>query len=75
MHVMEQYLTYNHRALLQDRLAESILQTLIEIDSDVLENPSDYHLVLNFCWCNTMALNGRIQKGRPSDYIKNLTIN
>jgi NADP-dependent alcohol dehydrogenase len=68
MHVMEQYLTYNHQALLQDRLAESILQTLIEIGPQVAENPSDYHLASNFCWCTTMALNGLIQKGTPSDW-------
>ncbi|RZK05392.1 MAG: iron-containing alcohol dehydrogenase, partial [Flavobacterium sp.] len=29
-HVMEQYLTYPHEAYLQDRIAEGILQTLIE---------------------------------------------
>ncbi len=67
-HVMEQYLTYPHDALLQDRIAESILQTLIEIGPDVVENPNDYKLASNFMWCATMALNGLIQKGVPSDW-------
>ncbi|UGS22412.1 iron-containing alcohol dehydrogenase [Flavobacterium cyclinae] len=67
-HVMEQYLTYTHDALLQDRIAESILQTLIEIGPDVVENPSDYKLASNFVWSATMALNGLIQKGVPSDW-------
>jgi NADP-dependent alcohol dehydrogenase len=67
-HVMEQYLTYPHDALLQDRFAESILQTLIEIGPDVVKNPSDYKLASNFMWCATMALNGLIQKGVPSDW-------
>ena len=67
-HVMEQYLTYSHDALLQDRIAESILQTLIEIGPDVVENPSDYKLASNFVWSATMALNGLIQKGVPSDW-------
>ena len=67
-HVMEQYLTYPHDALLQDRIAESILQTLIEIGPDVVQNPSDYKLASNFMWCATMALNGLIQKGVPSDW-------
>lgn len=67
-HVMEQYLTYAHDALLQDRFAESILQTLIEIGPDVVKNPSDYKLASNFMWCATMALNGLIQKGVPSDW-------
>ena len=67
-HVMEQYLTYTHDALLQDRIAESILQTLIEIGPEVVQNPSDYKLASNFMWCATMALNGLIQKGVPSDW-------
>ena len=67
-HVMEQYLTYSHDALLQDRIAEGILQTLIEIGPDVVENPSDYKLASNFVWSATMALNGLIQKGVPSDW-------
>ena len=67
-HVLEQYLTYPHDALLQDRISESILQTLIEIGPEVEENPSDYKLASNFVWCATMALNGLIQKGVPSDW-------
>ncbi|MDI9310009.1 MAG: iron-containing alcohol dehydrogenase [Limnohabitans sp.] len=67
-HVMEQYLTYSHDALLQDRISESILQTLIEIGPSVVENPTDYKLASNFMWCATMALNGLIQKGVPSDW-------
>ena len=67
-HVMEQYLTYPHDALLQDRFAESILQTLIEIGPAVAQNPTDYKLASNFMWCATMALNGLIQKGVPSDW-------
>jgi NADP-dependent alcohol dehydrogenase len=67
-HVMEQYLTYPHDALLQDRIAESILQTLVEIGPSVVENPTDYKLASNFMWCATMALNGLIQKGVPSDW-------
>lgn len=67
-HVMEQYLTYPHDALLQDRISESILQTLVEIGPSVVENPTDYKLASNLMWCCTMALNGLIQKGVPSDW-------
>ena len=67
-HVLEQYLTYPHDAILQDRIAESILQTLVEIGPGVVENPIDYKLASNFMWCATMALNGLIQKGVPSDW-------
>ena len=67
-HVLEQYLTYPHEGYLQDRLAESILQTLIQVGSEVVENPTDYALASNFMWSCTMALNGLIQKGVPSDW-------
>lgn len=68
VHVLEQYLTYKHEAYLQDRIAEGILQTLIEIGPKVIENPADYTLASNFMWCATMALNGLIQKGVPTDW-------
>ncbi|WP_296687003.1 iron-containing alcohol dehydrogenase [Flavobacterium sp.] len=68
VHVLEQYLTYPHEGYLQDRIAESILQTLIEVGPQVVENPTDYTLASNFMWSCTMALNGLIQKGVPSDW-------
>ena len=67
-HVLEQYLTYVHDGFLQDRIAEGILQTLIEIGPKVVENPKDYVLASNFMWSCTMALNGLIQKGVPQDW-------
>jgi alcohol dehydrogenase YqhD (iron-dependent ADH family) len=67
-HVMEQYLTYPHEGYLQDRIAEGILQTLIEVGPKVIENPKDYALASNFMWSCTMALNGLIQKGVPNDW-------
>ena len=67
-HVLEQYLTYPHDAILQDRIAESILQTLVEIGPEVVENPTDYKLASNFMWCCTMALNGLLNKGVPVDW-------
>lgn len=67
-HVLEQYLTYPHEGYLQDRLAEGILQTLIQVGPEVVENPKDYPLASNFMWSCTMALNGLIQKGVPSDW-------
>ncbi|PJJ10283.1 NADP-dependent alcohol dehydrogenase [Flavobacterium sp. 1] len=67
-HVLEQYLTYVHEGFLQDRIAEGILQTLLEVGPKVVENPEDYALASNFMWSCTMALNGLIQKGVPSDW-------
>jgi len=67
-HVLEQYMTYPAQAFLQDRFAESIMQTLIEIAPRIKANPSDYEAAANFMWCCTMALNGLIQKGVPTDW-------
>lgn len=68
-HVLEQYMTYPIQALLQDRIAEGILQTIVEISPDVLKNdPEDYKTKTNFMWSCTMALNGLIQKGVPTDW-------
>ena len=67
-HVLEQYLTFPHDALLQDRIAEGVLQTLVEIGPAVVENPTDYKLASNFMWCCTMALNGLLNKGVPVDW-------
>ncbi|GAA5037016.1 NADH-dependent alcohol dehydrogenase [Marivirga lumbricoides] len=67
-HVMEQYLTYKHDAILQDRISEGILQTLIEIGPGIMENPKDEKLAGNFMWSATMALNGLLRLGVPTDW-------
>lgn len=67
-HVLEQYMTYPVDAKIQDRFAEGILQTLIEIAPTVLKEEYDYKAASNFMWSCTMALNGLIQKGVPTDW-------
>ena len=67
-HVLEQYMTYPVGGLLQDRFAESILQTLIEVAPKVVEDPSNYEAASNFMWSCTLALNGLIQQGVPGDW-------
>ena len=67
-HVLEQYMTYPAGAWLQDRFAESIMQTLIEVAPQIIANPADYTAASNFMWSCTMALNGLIQKGVPTDW-------
>lgn len=67
-HVLEQYLTYPIDAMIQDRFSEGILQSLIEVAPQVITNPSDYKAAANFMWSCTMALNGLIQKGVPTDW-------
>ncbi|MEI6065304.1 MAG: iron-containing alcohol dehydrogenase [Pseudanabaena sp. ELA748] len=67
-HVMEQYLTYPANAPLQDRMAESILKTLIEEGPKTLADLGDYKARANVMWCATMALNGLIGVGVPQDW-------
>jgi len=67
-HTLEQYITYPVEAQIQDRWAESILKTLIEIGPKVLENPNDYSLRANLMWAATCALNGIIGVGVPQDW-------
>ncbi|UMB52997.1 iron-containing alcohol dehydrogenase [Lutibacter sp. A80] len=67
-HVLEQYMTYPVDAKLQDRFAESILQTIVEIAPTMLKEEFDYNTASNFMWSCTMALNGLIQQGVPSDW-------
>lgn len=68
IHVMEQYLTYSVNAQVQDRFAESLLQTLIEIAPKVVEESADYDTRANLMWTATMALNGLIGAGVPQDW-------
>jgi NADP-dependent alcohol dehydrogenase len=68
IHVIEQYLTYPVNAKLQDRMAESIMLTLVEEGPMVLNDPSNYEACANFMWASTMALNGLIKCGVPEDW-------
>lgn len=68
IHTTEQYLTYPVEARLQDRMAEGILQTLLEIGPITLEEPTNYDARANLMWCATMALNGVIGAGVPQDW-------
>lgn len=68
VHVMEQYLTYPVNSPVQDRFAEGLLQTLVEIGPQALANPQDYDLRANVMWTATLALNGLIACGVPQDW-------
>lgn len=72
VHVTEQYLTYPIEAHLQDRLAESILLTLIEEAPKVSANPKDYKARANLMWCATWGLNDFIGVGVPNDWATHL---
>lgn len=67
-HTTEQYITYPTDNFLQEREAEGILITLIEIGKKVIENPADYVLASNLMWCANHALNGNLRCGVPTDW-------
>jgi NADP-dependent alcohol dehydrogenase len=69
VHTVEQYLTYPVNAPVQDRFAESLLQTLIEVGPRLLAAPEPvYDDRANLMWAATMALNGLIGAGVPQDW-------
>jgi NADP-dependent alcohol dehydrogenase len=68
VHTIEQYLTYPVGALAQDRFAEGLLQTLVEIAPQALAAPEDYATRSNLMWTATLALNGLIGAGVPQDW-------
>ena len=68
VHVMEQYLTYPAGAPVQDRFAEGLLQTLLELGPQVLARPDDLEVRANIMWSATLALNGLIGVGVPQDW-------
>lgn len=68
VHVVEQYLTYPANAPVQDRFAEGLLQTLVELGPQSLETPEDYNVRASLMWTATLALNGLIGVGVPQDW-------
>lgn len=71
-HIVEQYLTYPVGGRVQDRLAEGLLQTLIEIGLKVVKEPVDYETRANLMWTATVALNGLVGAGVPQDWATHL---
>ncbi len=68
VHVLEQYVTYPVDAQVQDRMAEGILKTLIEVGPVTLAEPKNYDARANLMWSATSALNGYIGVGVPHDW-------
>lgn len=68
VHTVEQYITFPADAKVQDRMAEGILQTLIEIGKTTVNEPKNYDARANLVWSATMALNGLIGTGVPQDW-------
>ena len=67
VHVMEQYYTPGGDPV-QDRLAEGILRTLVDLGPALVNDPPEYHSRATFTWTATLALNGLIACGVPQDW-------
>lgn len=68
VHVTEQYLTYPAGAHVQDRFAEGLLLTLMELGPKAMAEPRDYEVRSSLMWAATLALNGLIGAGAPQDW-------
>ncbi|MFH5184440.1 iron-containing alcohol dehydrogenase [Paenibacillus sp. TAB 01] len=68
-HVFEQYFSPTADTPLQERLCESILQTVIENGEKALQTPDHYEARANLMLCGTYALNGgMISVGMQNDW-------
>jgi NADP-dependent alcohol dehydrogenase len=68
VHVVEQYATYDTHAPVQDRVAEGVLQTLVEVGATTLNEPRNYEARAAFMWSATVALQGLIGAGVAQDW-------
>jgi NADP-dependent alcohol dehydrogenase len=68
VHVVEQYLTWDQGAPLQDREAEAVLLTLFEEAAKAKKDPRNYDARANLMWCATHALNGNLGCGVTPDF-------
>ncbi|MCY0875778.1 MAG: iron-containing alcohol dehydrogenase [Firmicutes bacterium] len=67
-HVLESYFSHTPNTDLQERLCESVMQTILAHADAVLENPTDYDEREAIMYCGTMALNGMISMGMQGDW-------
>lgn len=72
VHVIEQYATYDIFSPLQDRQAEAVIQTLVELSDRILAQKNDYDARAGFMWCAAQAFNGLIGCGVVEDWSTHL---
>ena len=68
VHILEQYLTFPVGGEVQDRLAEGLLQVLVDNGPRALTEPTNYQVRANLMWAASLALNGLIGRGVPQDW-------
>jgi NADP-dependent alcohol dehydrogenase len=68
VHTIEIYATFPVENRFQERAAEGILQTLVEIGRKTIDEPEDYDSRANLVWCATMAMSAALSSGVPQDW-------
>ena len=67
-HVFEHYFHLEENTLLQDRMCESLLLTVIETAPKLLDDLENYNHRETILYCGTMALNGMLSMGYSGDW-------
>ena len=65
-HTMERYFTNYEDTLLTDRIAESILKTVVDAGRILMNNPMDYDARANVMWASSLSHNGLTGCGREN---------
>lgn len=67
-HIMERYFSPSSEVETTDRVAEGVLQAIVEEAPKVMARPDDYEARANIMWCGTLAHNGICGCGRREDW-------
>ncbi|MCM3797919.1 iron-containing alcohol dehydrogenase [Caldibacillus thermoamylovorans] len=67
-HTFEHYFHLDENTPLQDRMCESLLQTVMETAPKLLKDLENYEYRETILYCGTMALNGMVQMGFRGDW-------
>lgn len=67
-HILEQYFSPTPDTFLQDRLAESLLRTVIRFGPVALREPNHYAARATLMWASSLALNGLLTYGKVTDW-------
>lgn len=65
-HTMERYFTDYEDTLLTDRIAESILKTVVESGKVLMSDPTNYEARANVMWASSLSHNGLTGCGREN---------
>ena len=65
-HTMERYFTNYDDTPLTDRISESILKTVVECGTILMNNPRDYQARANVMWASSLSHNGLTGCGREN---------